>query len=206
MSRNIVENCSICFDNYGKELLVCCTVGKSICGKCLIKINNKDSSFPCKGKCPGCKRKIPDFLFEYFNTISNEQELLLQYKNNAIMAHLQYNRAIIELEKFAEKINKQEHKLLLVPIPNETLSDRFDRYKSVTASLTNEFDTFQETLRENLNINTINYIPCRKVFGPNGTIIRMICPNSTCPYAHKPIPCLFGMQCVCIEECRFVHN
>jgi len=206
MTSNISEQCVICYTNYGEELLVCCSVGKTICGRCLIKINSKDSSFSCKGKCPGCKRKIPDFLFEYFDTISNEQKLLEHHKKNALIAKLRYNRAIKELEKYAEKINNQEHRLLLVPRSNETLSERFDRYKSITESLQKSFDSFEETLRENLNINRLKYIPCRNVFGINGTIIQMICPYQNCPYAHKPIPCLFGMQCVCIEDCRFVHN
>jgi hypothetical protein len=59
--------CAVCYVNDvipQDNIVDCCSVGRSLCNTCVVKMNG-DAQVG-SGKCPGCKRGFPFWLIEHF--------------------------------------------------------------------------------------------------------------------------------------------
>ena len=55
-------------------------------------------------------------------------------------------------------------------------------------------------------IDARQFIPCRYVFGRNGSRLVGGCSYPNCPFSHVAQPCAFGPNCARRGTCTFVHN
>ena len=181
-----LPRCGVCYHNVvfpETNIVDCCSIGKSLCGVCVVKMNGDNQVG--SGKCPGCKRGFPFWLIEHFAALKLNDEDDNNHNHNQ-----------------NQDDNNQAPQYVLGYVDedgNYHVDDDDD-----------DDDDDEEEEEDDISDDEVHfdrriYFPCRNHFGRNGRQFLHGCTDIHCPYSHVQIDCRFGRGCERRHSCLFLH-
>ena len=163
----------------GAGLIQCCKGSRdSCCNVCLVRRCRENPT------CPYCREEVPQDLVQAMGAIP--------IANPPPAAPVAADDGFIEGIFYGAEVQQQQADVH-VPAP-------FQEPAYVPPPIAADPPVVEDP------VDARQFIPCRYVFGRNGSRLVGGCSYPNCPFSHVAQPCAFGPNCERRGTCTFVHN
>jgi hypothetical protein len=172
--------CAVCYVNDvipQDNIIDCCSVGRSLCNTCVVKLNGDNQVG--SGKCPQCKKGFPFWLLQHFAVLKLDAD-----NNDGDIHNHNHN----------QNDNNQAPQYVLGYIDEDGVYH-----------VDSDDDDEDNVSEEEVVVDRRNSLPCRNHFGRNGRQFLHGCTDNSCPYSHVKVNCRFGHGCQRRSSCLFFH-